>query len=122
MNSPITDAQLAAWEQEANVATPDWEYRNQVIEVPVAGSFALWKAIGGFKTSEDGRFAASARTAVPSLIQEVRRLREAVKDEAELSALRSLLQERMEKCECKKWIPYEPCPLCRKSKAELEGK
>jgi hypothetical protein len=90
----MTDEELQAIEARVNAATPGpWSTGagkvegGQVRELVIAPNDDVIVAIayGGFgnpvdRTSQDRTFIASARTDVPALVKEVRRLREALVD------------------------------------------
>ncbi len=84
--APITEEQLAAWEAVERAATAGpWDvssplyFPHPVIHSLAPGGIGLAAA----NVQADGVFIATARTAVPALLAEVRRLR------AELAAVRA---------------------------------
>lgn len=80
----MTDTELLFFCDEVDrlsqAATPDWkQHAAKIVESPVQDTFAggplfLWKAIGSFEKTDDCVFAAFARTALPALAAEMRRL------------------------------------------------
>jgi hypothetical protein len=82
---PLTDDELKAIEARANAATPGpWKAEGDdecILYVRAAnGHTVVTTDSGVYTTDEDAIFIAAARTDVPKLVAEVRRLREAFVD------------------------------------------
>ena len=75
----MTDEQLTAIEQRANAATPGpWRAYSSMVSIGLSHALHILTGIHPFNQAQatcDTTFVAAARTDVPALVAEVRRLR-----------------------------------------------